>query len=96
MQAGPVAEITGSGDTLLISTATEVAEPLVDKVAALPGIGSAVRTDDGRGLLVRLDGDTSSSLLIAELVRLDVPLTGVGPHRRLEDAFLTLISGGSA
>jgi ABC-2 type transport system ATP-binding protein len=28
-------------------------------------------------------------------VRLDVPLTGVGPHRRLEDAFLTLI-GGSA
>ncbi|MFE9962317.1 alpha/beta fold hydrolase [Streptomyces sp. NPDC005525] len=96
VQAGPVAEITGSGDTLLISTATEVAEPLVDKVAALPGIGSAVRTDDGRGLLVRLDGDTSSSALIAELVRLDVPLTGVGPHRRLEDAFLTLISGGSA
>ncbi|MDF6042540.1 alpha/beta fold hydrolase [Streptomyces sp. JH14] len=96
VQAGPVAEITGSGDTLLISTAAEVAEPLVDKVAALPGIGSAVRTDDGRGLLVRLDGDTSSSALIAELVRLDVPLTGVGPHRRLEDAFLTLISGGSA
>lgn len=96
VQAGPVAEITGSGDTLLISTAAEVAEPLVDKVAALPGIGSAVRTDDGRGLLVRLDGAASSSALIAELVRLDVPLTGVGPHRRLEDAFLTLISGGSA
>ncbi|MER8088110.1 alpha/beta fold hydrolase [Streptomyces sp. NPDC094048] len=95
VQAGPVAEITGSGDMLLVTSAQDVAEPLVEKVAALPGIGSAVRTDGGRGLLVRLDGATSSEL-IAELVRLDVPLTGVGPHRRLEDAFLTLISGGSA
>lgn len=95
VQAGPVAEITGSGDMLLVTTAQEVAEPLVEKIAALAGIGSAVRTDDGLGLLVRLDGATSSGL-IAELVRLDVPLTGVGPHRRLEDAFLTLISGGSA
>ena len=31
----------------------------------------------------------------AILVRLDVPVRSVGPHRRLEDAFLTLI-GGSA
>ncbi len=95
VQAGPVAEITGSGDMLLVTAAEKLTEPVVEKVAALPGIGSAVRTDDGHGLLVRLDGATSSQL-IAELVRLDVPLTGVGPHRRLEDAFLTLISGGSA
>ncbi|MFD7618090.1 alpha/beta fold hydrolase [Streptomyces sp. NPDC059802] len=95
VQAGPVAEITGSGDMLLVTTAQEVPEPLVEKIAALAGIGSAVRTDDGLGLLVRLDGATSSGL-IAELVRLDVPVTGAGPHRRLEDAFLTLISGGSA
>ncbi|MFF9566542.1 alpha/beta fold hydrolase [Streptomyces sp. NPDC014685] len=95
VQAGPVAEITGSGDTLLVTSAHEVTEPLAEKVAALPGIGSAARTEDGRGLLVRLDGATPAEL-IAELVRLDVPLTGVGPHRRLEDAFLTLISGGSA
>ncbi|MFE7755773.1 alpha/beta fold hydrolase [Streptomyces sp. NPDC057429] len=95
VQAGPVAEITGSGDMLLVTTAAEVPEPLVDKVAALPGVGSAVRVDDGHGLLVRLDGATAAQL-VAELVRLDVPVTGVGPHRRLEDAFLTLISGGSA
>ncbi|MFI8865698.1 alpha/beta fold hydrolase [Streptomyces sp. NBC_01685] len=95
VQAGPVAEITGSGDMLLVTTGAEVAEPLVDKVAALPGIGSAVRLDDGHGLLVRLDGATAAQL-VAELVRLDVPVTGVGPHRRLEDAFLTLISQGSA
>ncbi|MFP1627054.1 alpha/beta fold hydrolase [Streptomyces sp. 5K101] len=92
VQAGPVAEITGESDTLLVTTAGEVPDPVVEKIAALPGIGSAVRTDDG--LLVRLDG-ASPTAMITELVRLDVPLTGVGPHRRLEDAFLTLI-GGSA
>ncbi|MFJ9918615.1 alpha/beta fold hydrolase [Streptomyces rubiginosohelvolus] len=95
VQAGPVAEITGSGDMILVTAAEEVSEPLAEKIAALPGIGSAVPTDDRRGLLVRLDGATTSRL-VADLVRLDVPVTGVGPHRRLEDAFLTLISGGAA
>ncbi|PRH78273.1 ABC transporter ATP-binding protein [Streptomyces solincola] len=94
VQAGPVAEITGGSDTLLVTTDGEVDEAVAGKVAALPGIGSAARTDGG--LLVRLDGGTTPAALIAELVRLDVPLTGVGPHRRLEDAFLTLIGGGSA
>ncbi|WP_405780693.1 alpha/beta fold hydrolase [Streptomyces sp. NBC_00859] len=93
IQAGPVAEITGSGDTLLVTSAEEFTEALAGKVAALPGIGSAVRTDDG--LLVRLDGATPAAL-VAELLRLDVPLTGVGAHRRLEDAFLTLIGGQPA
>ncbi|MGI5398838.1 alpha/beta fold hydrolase [Streptomyces sp. CA-135486] len=92
VQAGPVGEITGGSDTLLVTTAGAVPEPVIEKIAALPGIGSASRTDEG--LLVRLDGATATGM-IAELVRLDVPLTGVGPHRRLEDAFLTLI-GGSA
>ncbi|WP_406148976.1 alpha/beta fold hydrolase [Streptomyces sp. NBC_01012] len=95
VQAGPVAEITGEGDMLLVSTDAEVTDALVGKVAALPGIGSAVRLDEGNGLLVRLDGATTAQL-VAELVRLDMPVTGVGPHRRLEDAFLTLISQGSA
>ncbi|MDC0765555.1 CocE/NonD family hydrolase [Streptomyces sp. HD] len=93
VQAGPVAEIIGSGDTLLVGTATAVEEPVVEKVAALPGVASAVRTDDG--ILVRLDPDGSAQRLVAELVRLEVPVQSVGPHRRLEDAFLTLI-GGSA
>ncbi|MFG2132322.1 alpha/beta fold hydrolase [Streptomyces sp. NPDC048751] len=93
VQAGPVREIVGSGDTLLVGTATPVEEPLTEKVAALPGVASAVRTDDG--LLVRLDADGSAQRLVAELVRLEVPVESVGPHRRLEDAFLTLI-GGSA
>ncbi|MFE0455988.1 CocE/NonD family hydrolase [Streptomyces sp. NPDC058914] len=93
VQAGPVGEIVGSGDTLLVGTATPVEEPVVEKVGALPGVASAVRTD--AGLLIRLDADGSASGLVAELVRLEVAVESVGPHRRLEDAFLTLI-GDSA
>ncbi|MGM0363575.1 alpha/beta fold hydrolase [Streptomyces griseoaurantiacus] len=93
VQAGPVGEITGAGDTLLVGTQAPVGEPLAEKVAALPGIASAEAGEGG--LLVRLDADGSAPHLVAELVRLEVPVTSVGPHRRLEDAFLTLI-GGSA
>ncbi|MDW8809349.1 alpha/beta fold hydrolase [Streptomyces scabiei] len=89
VQAGPVSEIVGSGDTLLVGTSEPVDEPLVEKIAALPGVGSAVRAEDG--LVVRLDADGSAQRLVAELVRLEVPVESVGPHRRLEDAFLTLI-----
>ncbi|OIJ90552.1 alpha/beta fold hydrolase [Streptomyces monashensis] len=93
VQTGPVHEIVGSGDTLLVGTAAPVQEPVVEKVGALPGVASAVRTDDG--LLVRLEPGGTAERLVVELVRLDVPVASVGPHRRLEDAFLTLI-GGSA
>ncbi|MEV5879364.1 alpha/beta fold hydrolase [Streptomyces sp. NPDC052101] len=93
VQAGPVRDIIGSGDTLLVGTATPVQEPVVEKVAALPGVASAVGTDDG--LLIRLDTGGTAERLVVELVRLEVPVASVGPHRRLEDAFLTLI-GGSA
>ncbi|MEG8277577.1 CocE/NonD family hydrolase [Streptomyces sp. AHA2] len=89
VQAGPVADITGSGDTLLVGTAAPVDEPVLEKVTALPGVASAVRTDEG--LLVRLGPEGSPQRLVADLVRLDVPVASVGPHRRLEDAFLTLI-----
>ncbi|WP_185908443.1 alpha/beta fold hydrolase [Streptomyces sp. WAC02707] len=89
VQAGPVAEIVGTGDTLLVGTSTAVDAPLAEKVAALPGVASAAVADGG--LLVRLGPDGTARDLIAELVRLDVPVESVGPHRRLEDAFLTLI-----
>jgi ABC-2 type transport system ATP-binding protein len=93
VQAGPVSEIIGSGDTLLVGTTGPVEDPVVEKVGALPGVASAVVADGG--LLVRLDTDGSAERLVVDLVRLAVPVTAVGPHRRLEDAFLTLI-GGSA
>ncbi|MET8580943.1 CocE/NonD family hydrolase [Streptomyces collinus] len=91
VQAGPVREIIGSGDTLLVGTGTPVEEPVAEKVAALPGVASAVRTEDG--LLVRLEPGGTAERLVVELVRLEVPVASVGPHRRLEDAFLTLIGG---
>ncbi|MBK3521882.1 MULTISPECIES: alpha/beta fold hydrolase [Streptomyces] len=93
VRAGEVRDIVGSGDTLLVGTARPVEEPVAEKVAALPGVASAVRTDDG--LLVRLAPGGTAERLVAELVRLELPVTSIGPHRRLEDAFLTLI-GGSA
>lgn len=92
VQAGEVAEITGGGDVLLVSLAEPVDEAVVGKIAALEGVESVARAEDG--LLVRLDG-ASAAELIAELVRLEVPVSGVGPHRRLEDAFLTLIGGAA-
>lgn len=90
VRAGEVAEITGGGDTLLVALEGPVDGTTVEKVAALEGVASAVAGDGG--ILVRLDGATPAAL-IAELVRLDVPVSAVGPHRRLEDAFLTLIGG---
>ncbi|MGP4003035.1 alpha/beta fold hydrolase [Streptomyces sp. 8N706] len=93
VSSGPVAEITGSGDTLLVGVVGGApSDAAVDKVAALPGVGSAAGTTEG--LLVRLDGATAAELLV-ELVRLEIPVERVGPHRRLEDAFLTLIGGTS-
>ncbi|GGO55386.1 ABC transporter ATP-binding protein [Streptomyces lasiicapitis] len=100
VQAGPVDEIVGSGDTLLVGLAADIPEPLVEKVASLTGVATAARAEGG--LLVRLEpteGDASAaagsaaSRLLVELVRLEVPVESIGPHRRLEDAFLTLIGG---
>ncbi|MFI8346582.1 alpha/beta fold hydrolase [Streptomyces sp. NPDC085596] len=93
VEAGAVRDIVGSGDTLLVGTGTPVAEPVVEKVAALPGVASAVRAEDG--LLIRLEPGGTAGELVVDLVRLEVPVLSVGPHRRLEDAFLTLI-GDSA
>ncbi|MFF7456115.1 alpha/beta fold hydrolase [Kitasatospora sp. NPDC008115] len=93
---GAVAEIVGAGAQLLIGTdasfgAADLAAA-ADKVAALEGVGSAEAVEGG--LLVRLDGMAGSQLL-AELVRLGVPVESAGPRRRLEDAFLSLIGGAA-
>ncbi|SCK46137.1 alpha/beta fold hydrolase [Streptomyces sp. WMMB 322] len=91
VQAGAVAEITGSGETLLVGVdGPPLPDAVVGKVAGLPGVVSAMRSEDG--LLVRLGG-ASPSQLLAELVGMEIPVNGLGPHRRLEDAFLTLIEG---
>ncbi|MFF2750817.1 alpha/beta fold hydrolase [Kitasatospora sp. NPDC058048] len=91
--AGPVGDIVGAGELLMIGIAGPYDPvPVVEKVAALTGVGSVEAVDGG--LLVRLDGLAASALL-AELVRLEVPVESAGPQRRLEDAFLSLIGGGA-
>ncbi|MPY61009.1 alpha/beta fold hydrolase [Streptomyces spongiae] len=135
VRSGLVADIIGGGDTLLVGLAADIADPVVEKVADLPDVESAVRTEGG--LLIQLtpssapavgsavgspaadraagaegraegtaaksstsvsegapDGVSGrSASLLVELVRLEVPVASLGPHRRLEDAFLTLIGG---
>ncbi|MFC1418963.1 alpha/beta fold hydrolase [Streptacidiphilus cavernicola] len=91
-QAGPVQEIIGSGDTLLVGTTLPLAPGVLEKIAELPGVAAAEPAEGG--LLVRLDGGTAAGLT-ADLVRLEVPVHSLGPHRRLEDAFLTLIGGAA-
>ncbi|MFB7613847.1 alpha/beta fold hydrolase [Kitasatospora sp. NPDC056181] len=92
--AGAVAEIVGAGELLLVGTPASYGPQelaaAADKAQALDGVGSVEPVEGG--LLVRLDGMTASRLL-AELVRLGVPVERAGPHRRLEDAFLSLIGG---
>lgn len=91
--AGPVAEIVGGGELLMIGVAAGC-EPqaAAEKVGALAGVGSAEAVEGG--MLVRLDGLAASDLL-AELVRMGVPVESAGPQRRLEDAFLSLIGGAA-
>ncbi len=91
--AGPVGEIIGSGETLFVGAPTLSKSELEDTAAALTGVPGVVTAEAAEeGVLVRLDGPRVPELL-AELLRLGVPVERVGPHRRLEDAFLTLIGG---
>ncbi|MFJ1702321.1 alpha/beta fold hydrolase [Kitasatospora sp. NPDC088346] len=92
--AGPIGEVVGAGEQLMVATPAafgpDAREAAADTVAELAGVVSAEAVDGG--LLVRLDGLTPGALLV-ELVRLEVPVERFGPHRRLEDAFLSLIGG---
>ncbi|MDH6132615.1 ABC-2 type transport system ATP-binding protein [Kitasatospora sp. MAA4] len=96
VSAGAVEEIVGAGELLLVGTppayGLDELTAAAGKAATLDGVGAAEVA--GHGLLIRLDGMTASEL-VAELVRLGIPVERAGPHRRLEDAFLSLI-GGSA
>ncbi|MBB1258191.1 alpha/beta fold hydrolase [Streptomyces alkaliterrae] len=100
VQAGPVAEITGAGDSLLVGLAGEPdAERLAkyaEQAAAVPGVASAEPAPPPEGgLLLRLDGGSAADVLGA-LVAAGLPVERFGPNRRLEDAFLTMIGGPSA
>ncbi|MYV98238.1 ATP-binding cassette domain-containing protein, partial [Streptomyces sp. SID3343] len=84
--SGPVGEIVGNGNTLVIGTpAPDLA---IATLKDLPGIAT-VEPEEG-GVLVHLAG-AESSAIVAELVGAGVAVDRVTARRRLEDAFLTLI-----
>jgi len=85
--AGPVGEIVGQGATLVLGTPDpEAAKPVL---RALPGVAD-VREGEA-GLIVRLDGEATTSGVLAELVAAGVPVERAEPSRRLEDAFFSLL-----
>jgi len=84
--AGPVAEIVGNGNSLVIGTPAP--DAAIAALKDLPGVASVAAEEDG--VLVELAG-AQASVIVAELVGAGVAVDRVTARRRLEDAFLTLI-----
>jgi len=87
LAAGPVAEIMGEAGALMVGTPEP--EHAVAVLRAMDGVQGAEPHPDG--VLVHHDG-VPPSAVVAALVAAGVPVERVGPSRRLEDAFLALIS----
>jgi ABC-2 type transport system ATP-binding protein len=85
LAAGPVGEITGEGQGLLVGT-TEVDKAM----AVLTELQGIEPTPAPGGVLVHPNG-TPPAAMVAALVGAGVPVDRVAPSRRLEDAFLELI-----
>jgi ABC-2 type transport system ATP-binding protein len=89
--AGPVGEIAGHGGAVVISTPDP--DRALAVLAGLAGIEGVEPHPDG--VLLKL-GDQPASAAVAALVGAGLAVNRVMPHRRLEDAFLALIAGGTA
>ncbi|MQA27069.1 MAG: ATP-binding cassette domain-containing protein, partial [Micromonosporaceae bacterium] len=88
--SGPVEEIVGDSPTVLFDVSD-----LDDAEAALSALGGVASVGrDGGQLVVDLNG-TPRRDAVAALVRAGVGVERVTPRRRLEDAFLALVSGGN-
>ncbi|MCW2903667.1 MAG: CocE/NonD family hydrolase [Streptosporangiaceae bacterium] len=87
--AGPVTEIAGHDGAIVVGTPDTGRALTV--LHSLDGIAGAEPYDPG--VLVRLNGSTPARV-VAALVTGGVEVDRVHPHRRLEDAFLTLIGRG--
>jgi ABC-2 type transport system ATP-binding protein len=87
--AGPIAEIAGHDGTIVVGTPDP--DGALAVLDALDGIDGA--EPYATGVLVRLDG-AKPSTVVTTLVAAGVEVDRVLPHRRLEDAFLSLIGRG--
>ncbi len=89
--AGPVAEVVGDSPTVQLEVSdVDAAEHVLDRLAAV----RSVALSGGNGLVVDLDGIPRAEV-VAALVKAGIGVDRVVPRRRLEDAFLALVSGGS-
>ncbi len=93
IQAGPVSEIIGSGDTLLVGTGAPVEGPVVEKIVRCPAWPRPSQPRAGCWSASTRAAAPNACSWVSH--RLEVPVRSVGPHRRLEDAFLTLIGGAA-
>ncbi len=88
--SGPVDDVVGDSPTVLVDVSDPVAaEPVLRD---LPGVRSVER--QGTGLVVDLDG-TPRRAMVEALVAAGIGVDRMVPRRRLEDAFLALVSGDS-
>ncbi|HEX6076595.1 MAG TPA: alpha/beta fold hydrolase [Micromonosporaceae bacterium] len=88
--AGPVADIVGDSPTVLFDvTDPDRAERALHELGGVASVGR-----DGAQLVVDLNG-TPRAEAVAALVGAGVGVHRVVPRRRLEDAFLSLVSDGT-
>ena len=88
---GPVDEIVGDSPTVQLDVSdVDAAEGVLQKLAAVRSVAAS----GGRGLVVDIDGAPRADVVSA-LVRAGVGVDRVVPRRRLEDAFLALVSEGT-
>jgi len=86
--AGPVDDIVGDSHTVHLDVSdVDKAEDVLDKLAV-----RSVAWSGGTGLVVDLNG-TPRADVVAALVNAGIGVDRVVPRRRLEDAFLALVSG---
>jgi ABC-2 type transport system ATP-binding protein len=89
--SGPVDDVVGDSPTVLFDvTDLDGAERTLRDLAGVSSVGR-----DGGQLVVDLNG-TARAEAVKALVEAGVGVQRVTPRRRLEDAFLTLVSGGGA
>jgi ABC-2 type transport system ATP-binding protein len=87
---GSVAELIGEGSTVLLDVSDQEGA-----IAVLRRLGvRQVREDGGGRLVCDLDG-VPRRRLVSELVAAGVAVDRIAPQRRLEDAFLDLVGGGT-
>ncbi len=88
--AGPVAELGGEARTVEVRTD----DPDAARTVLAGIVGSERVQRQGPGLLVDLD-EHPMTVLVAALVAAGIGVRAVTPRRRLEDAFLRLVDGGT-